>query len=192
MRAHSDGRHAATARRVKEPAKERRLHVVHRIGRVLVAVVVAVIAAVAHAETSSPSGSSVPALVERGRYLVRIAGCNDCHTARYAETGGAVPEAEWLTGNALGWHGPWGTTYAINLRVHMNAMSEQQWLASARSLRSRPPMPWFALRDMTDEDLRAIYQFVRSLGARGEPAPAYVAPDRVPPMPYVQFPSPPK
>ena len=25
--------------------------------------------------------------VERGRYLVRIAGCNDCHTAGYAQSG---------------------------------------------------------------------------------------------------------
>ena len=43
--------------------------------------------------------------VERGRYLVRITGCNDCHTAGYAPSGGKVPEAQWLTGDALGWRG---------------------------------------------------------------------------------------
>jgi hypothetical protein len=48
-------------------------------------------------------------LVERGRYLVSIAGCNDCHTANYPVRGGKVPEAEWLTGDALGWRGPWRT-----------------------------------------------------------------------------------
>ena len=131
------------------------------------------------------------ALTERGEYLVNnVAGCNDCHTPRYAETGGAVPEAEWLTGAAVGWRGPWGTTYPINLRLHMSALSEQQWLVDARAVRSRPPMPWFALRDMSDRDLRAIYRFVRALGARGEPAPPYLPPDRVPPMPFVQFPPP--
>ncbi|MEJ2396973.1 MAG: cytochrome C, partial [Gammaproteobacteria bacterium] len=31
-------------------------------------------------------------LLERGRYLVRIGGCNDCHTAGYAESGGKTPE----------------------------------------------------------------------------------------------------
>jgi mono/diheme cytochrome c family protein len=30
-------------------------------------------------------------LVERGRYLVKIAGCNDCHTAGYTQANGAVP-----------------------------------------------------------------------------------------------------
>jgi hypothetical protein len=49
-------------------------------------------------------------------------------------------------------------------------------------------MPWFSLRDMTDEDLRAIYQFVRSLGPGGEPAPAYLPPGQTPSGPYVQFP----
>ncbi len=54
---------------------------------------------------------------ERGRYLVRIAGCNDCHTPGYAESGGLLPEARWLVGDKLGWHGPWGTTYPTNLRL---------------------------------------------------------------------------
>ena len=130
--------------------------------------------------------------VERGRYLARIAGCNDCHTPGYAGSGGSVPEARWLTGDALGWRGPWGTTYAINLRLYMQGMTEQQWLAVARALRSRPPMPWFALRDMTDEDLASIYAFVRSLGPGGGPAPAYVPPGQMPKGPYVQFPEPPK
>lgn len=52
-------------------------------------------------------------------------------------------------------------------------------------------MPWFALRDMTDEDLRAIHQYVRSLGPAGTPAPACVPTDRTPAPPYVQFPEPP-
>ncbi|HXG02999.1 MAG TPA: c-type cytochrome [Candidatus Binatia bacterium] len=130
-------------------------------------------------------------LVERGRYLVKIAGCNDCHTPGYAERAGDVPEERWLVGDTLGWRGPWGTTYAANLRLYLNGMTEAQWLAAARALRSRPPMPWFALRDMTDEDLRAIYRYVRALGPAGTPAPAYVPPDRTPAPPYVQFPAPP-
>jgi mono/diheme cytochrome c family protein len=133
-----------------------------------------------------------PQTVDRGRYIAKIAGCNDCHTPGYAETGGAVPEPQWLTGDALGWRGPWGTTYAINLRLYLSGMTEAQWLATARAVRSRPPMPWFALRDMSDEDLKALYHFVRSLGPAGGPAPAYVPPDQTPKPPYVQFPEPPK
>jgi mono/diheme cytochrome c family protein len=113
--------------------------------------------------------------VERGRYLVKIAGCNDCHTEGYAPTGGAVPEKEWLMGSVLGFQGDWGTTYPANLRLVMSRMTEAQWMKGARQP-LRPPMPWFALRDMTDSDLRAIYRYVKALGPAGQPAPAYVAP----------------
>ena len=53
-------------------------------------------------------------------------------------------------------------------------------------------MPWFALRDMTEQDLRAFYRFVRQLGPLGNPAPAYVPPGQAPTGPYVQFPAAPK
>jgi hypothetical protein len=32
--------------------------------------------------------------IERGRYLVTITGCNDCHTEGYAEARGEIPESE--------------------------------------------------------------------------------------------------
>jgi uncharacterized membrane protein len=40
---------------------------------------------------------------ERGRYVVTIAGCNDCHTPDYATSSGNVDESKWLTGDAFGW-----------------------------------------------------------------------------------------
>jgi hypothetical protein len=52
---------------------------------------------------------------------------------------------------------------------------------------SRPPMPWFNLNAMTEEDLRAMYQYINSLEPKGEPAPAYLPPDQEPPPPYIQF-----
>lgn len=126
--------------------------------------------------------------VERGRYIALIAGCNDCHTAGFAEHAGEVPESEWLMGDQLGWRGPWGTTYAINLRLYFSRMTEDQWLSVARQLRSRPPMPYFNVAAMTDEDLRSLYRFVRILEPLGKPAPAYLSPEKEPPQPYVQFP----
>ena len=130
--------------------------------------------------------------IEHGRYLVRIAGCNDCHTPNYPQTGGKVPESEWLTGDALGWRGPWGTTYPTNLRLYMQDLTEEQWVKKAKTLNARPPMPWFNLRDMTAPDLRALYRYVRYLGPAGKPAPAFVPPDQEPKGPAVQFPAPPK
>lgn len=130
-------------------------------------------------------------LLERGRYLAVIAGCNDCHTAGFLLSEGKVAEKEWLTGDRLGWNGPWGTTYAPNLRLFLAGMTEKQWLGYARTLKLRPPMPWYAVNLMTDRDLRAIYRLVRSLGPAGEPAPAYLPPGQTPAGPYVMFPQPP-
>lgn len=130
--------------------------------------------------------------VERGRYLARIGGCNDCHTPGYLLSEGKVPEKFWLTGTSFGWRGPWGTTYPPNLRLLINHMTEAQWIAFARTLKVRPPMPWFSLNIMHKADLTALYQFIRYLGPAGESAPAYVPPGQEPKPPYALFPSPPK
>lgn len=147
------------------------------------------------AETAAPQGPAdapIRLQVEQGRYLSRIAGCNDCHTPGYIFSDGKVPEALWLTGDSFGWRGPWGTTYGSNLRIFVGGMTEEEWLAVAKTLVRRPPMPWFNLNGMKDEDLKAMYQFIRSLGPVGEPAPEYVPPDQEPMTPYALFPTPPK
>ncbi len=147
------------------------------------------------AETRAPrkeARRTAATRVERGRYLSKIGGCNDCHTPGYLLSEGKVPEKMWLTGDTFGWRGPWGTTYAINLRLYMSALSEDQWLASAKTIKARPPMPWFDLNIMHGGDLRAIHRYVRHLGPGGELAPAYVPPDQEPKAPYALFPSPPK
>jgi len=134
-----------------------------------------------------------PASIKRGRYLVEVAGCNDCHTAGYIPQAGKVPEAQWLKGDHVGFRGPWGTTYPANLRLYFRRVSEKAFIADVRSGRMRPPMPWFGLAKMTDADLRSIHRYVRSLGEPGEPAPAYVPPTAEPTTPFIVFvPQPPK
>jgi len=124
--------------------------------------------------------------VERGRYLVAVSGCNDCHTPGYAEAGGRVPEGEWLQGAPVGFRGPWGVSYPANLRLTVQSMNEAQWLAFARVQRL-PPMPWFNLRDMSDDDLRSLYRYIRALGPKGTRAPAAVAPGREVTTPFILF-----
>jgi mono/diheme cytochrome c family protein len=125
----------------------------------------------------------------RGKYLVQIAGCNDCHTPDYAMTGGKVEEKDWLTGDHVGWRGPWGTTYPPNLRLVAQGMTADEFMRHARSPERRPPMPWFNVRDMSDEDVKAIYAYLKHLGPGGTPAPAYVPPDRDPRGPVIRFPA---
>jgi mono/diheme cytochrome c family protein len=145
------------------------------------------------ATTPALAGESLTksSLVAQGRYLTQVSGCNDCHTDDYLLNEGNVPVDQWLSGSSFGWSGPWGTTYASNLRLFMKDMSETQWIEAAHSLKRRPPMPWFNLNIMHDDDLRAIYHFVRSLGNPGEPAPAYLPPGVEPQTAYASFPAPP-
>jgi len=130
---------------------------------------------------------------DRGKYMAIVGGCNDCHTAGFAARSGDVPERDWLKGGGnLGFNGPWGTTYASNLRLVLAKITEAQWVRYAKELKTRPPMPWFSLNQWTDADLRAFYKYVRSLGQPGDPAPEFVPPGKQPTTPYVQWPGPPK
>jgi mono/diheme cytochrome c family protein len=162
-----------------------------RSGWIFACLAAAVGAVSASAWAQQKGEKKMSADAQRGRYLVQIAGCNDCHTAGYAPSGGKVDEKLWLTGDKLGWRGPWGTTYPANLRLIAQNQTEAQWLKRARS-ELRPPMPWFNLRDMSDADVRAIYRYLKHMGPAGEAAPAYVPPDKEPAPPFVQFPAPPK
>jgi mono/diheme cytochrome c family protein len=123
--------------------------------------------------------------IRQGRYLVQIGGCNDCHTPGYSAKGGNVPEDRWLVGDSIGFNGPWGTTYPTNLRRYLRSMGEDEWVQLARTIETRPPMPWFNLRAMNEADLRAIHRFVRSLPADDTPTPDYVPPDRRPATPHI-------
>jgi hypothetical protein len=95
-------------------------------------------------------------MIEHGKYLVLLGHCNNCPTAGYIAAAGKGPEERWLMGNPVGWCGKNGTTYAINLRLYMQKLSEEGWMQTARTVQPRPPMPWWSLRDTTDDDLKAM------------------------------------
>jgi hypothetical protein len=70
-------------------------------------------------------------------------------------------------------------------------MTEDQWVTFAKNLRSRPPMPSVNLNQMHEEDMRALYAYIRQLQPVGDSAPAYLPPGETPTGPYVTFPAPP-
>ncbi len=159
--------------------------------RGLIVGTLAIASLVTGAAVAQQKSPKLSAQAARGRYLMQIAGCNDCHTPGYTASGGRVAEHLWLTGDQLGWRGPWGTTYASNLRLLVKDLSANQFVKFARS-QFRPPMPWFNLRAMTDRDLTAIYAYLKHLGPACQPAPQYVPADQTPAGPVVQFTTPPK
>lgn len=131
--------------------------------------------------------AALPSEIEHGKYLVEIAGCNDCHTIGYAENNANIPEKQWLTGSPVGFKGPWGTSYASNLRLFVNSITEAQWIEMARTRNGMPPMPWVSLKSMNKKDLSAIYNYIKKLGPAGNIAPTYVAPNEEPKTPYIIF-----
>lgn len=122
--------------------------------------------------------------IEVGRYLVRVGGCNDCHTPGYAQGNGQTPEAEWLKGSNRGFMGPWGTSYPGNLRRSVAGMSEDDWMEMVATRNGLPPMPWPSLRAMAESDQRAIYRYIKSLPVEGDVAPTALPPGEIPTTPY--------
>jgi len=147
----------------------------------------AMAALLATVDASAPPAAPSAATLARGRALVVFGTCNDCHTTGWRESDGAVPVARWLTGSSIGFRGWWGTSYPTNVRLDFQEMSEGRWIQAVRTRAGHPPMVWQDLRGLPDADLRAIYQFVKSLGPAGVPAPNAIEPWREPSTPFVDM-----
>lgn len=137
------------------------------------------------------AGASDADLLAQGEYMVKIGGCNDCHTPGYGEAAGNIPKEQWLVGSPMGFLGPWGTTYPANLRLKVVGMDDAAWLKYTAELHTRPLMPDFNVRAMREQDRLAIFRFIQSLGPTGQPAPAYLPPGQQPPPPYLEMVLPP-
>lgn len=140
----------------------------------------------AHASDHA-SGKSI----KRGEFLVNYGGCNDCHTPGWAQNSGSAPKAALLTGGGMNFQGPWGTTYAPNLRLYVHRLTQQQWIANLRALKARPAMPYWTFRYLSDKDLADMYAYIHGLGPAGQPAHAYVPPGQPAPAPYLKLVLPP-
>lgn len=197
-------------------ANEQRGHIMGTTKRILIAALVVVVPAVAAiayvakaggrtadaVREEAPVGASSlepgPDTVERGRYLVSVIGCGDCHTPKVmGEHGPKLDESRLLSGHPDGgalppppaasgpwiatgswdltaWSGPWGISYTANLTPDENTglgiWTEEMFVKALRTGRhmgqSRPilpPMPWEFYRHLTDEDLKAIYAYLRTI-----------------------------
>lgn len=122
---------------------------------------------------------------DRGKLVSIIGGCHDCHTVGYSEANGVIDPDLALKGNPLGFKGPWGTTYADNLRLTASTRSEDGFVAKMQAARTLPPMPWYNVRAIPESDLRSLYRYIKSLGDPGTQAPTAVPPGDDPRTPFV-------
>jgi Cytochrome c len=105
--------------------------------------------------------------VKRGEFLVTIAGCADCHTPM--ERGAPLPNM-YLGGGQI-FDGPWGKVATANLTPDPSGIpyyDEALFLQTIRtgSVKARTInqiMPWFVYRNMTDEDLKSIFAYLKTI-----------------------------
>jgi hypothetical protein len=84
--------------------------------------------------------------------------------------------------------GPWGVSYTFNLTPEPNTglgiWTEEMFITAIRTGRHmgvsrpiNPPMPWPAYRNASDEDLKAVFAYLRSIKPIVNHVPAYEPPD---------------
>lgn len=138
--------------------------------------------------------------VVRGRYLVTIMSCNDCHTPGYFY--GAPDTTRRLAGSDLGWVGPWGVVHARNLTpdsaTGIGAWTKEQIVQALRSGNTpdgsqlAPIMPWMNYASILDEsDAMAIASYLKSLPPVTHKNLDRISPERKPTGALVTFPPPP-
>jgi len=102
----------------------------------------------------------------------------------------ALTSEQWMVASTptnTAHSGPWGVSFTANLTPDQNTglgiWTEEMFIKALRTGRhmgvSReilPPMPWFNYGKMTDEDLQAVYAYLRSI-----PAIHNRVPDPIPP-----------
>src|SRR5579862_4884969 len=123
---------------------------------------------------SAPEPVTSPALppdistqVKRGEHLVDMGGCADCHTPQ--ERGQSLPGLDFAGGFIL--EGPWGRVASANLTPDASGIPYYDEALFVQTLRTgyvkarelKPIMPWDAYRNMTDEDLKAIFAYLKTV-----------------------------
>jgi len=150
--------------------------------------------------------------VARGKYLVTVASCQDCHSPKLMSAQGPQPDmtrmlsghprdevmppapaprdSSWVWGGNPGltaFYGPWGVSFAANLTpdttTGIGAWTAEQFIQTIRAGKHLgtgreilPPMPWQFIAQMTDEDLRAVFAYLKSIPAVSNEVPLPVPP----------------
>jgi len=151
---------------------------------------------------ANPADMTIPQMVAKGKYLVTVTGCNDCHSPKIMTQMGPMvdstkplsgsPEGmklasidtnqitpgKWYLGSAdlTAWVGPWGISYAANLTPDTNtgtgSWTEETFIKIIRSGKFMgvdagrpimPPMPVEDFKTFSDNDLKCILAYLKSL-----------------------------
>jgi mono/diheme cytochrome c family protein len=110
--------------------------------------------------------------IDRGHYLVTIAGCSDCHTPGAMQ--GKPDLGRFLAGSEVGFDIPGlgvfvGSNLTPDPETGLGKWSDDEIVAAVTTglrpdgRRLAPAMPWQGLSKLTTTDARAIVAYLRSL-----------------------------
>ena len=156
-------------------------------------------------------------MIERGKFLVTVGGCDDCHTPKnFGPNGPELDMTRRLSGHPSGtpvppvdtslihqWAymshdltmavGPWGVTFSANLtpdnetgigtwqpEMFVNAMKTGKHLGVAEGRPIFPPMPWQNLAQLSEEDLKCMFAYLKSLPAVKNKVANPLPPNQIP------------
>lgn len=151
-------------------------------------------------ELSKSNFGGFESQVKWGEHLVRIGGCEDCHTPKkMTPKGPALDESLKLSGHPANmpppdvdrkemeskglsvtqdltaWVGPWGISYAANLtpdETGIGLWQENNFMIALREGKYKgmkggrtllPPMPWEFFVHMSDDEIKAIFAYLKSI-----------------------------
>ncbi len=115
--------------------------------------------------------------VAYGKYLATIGGCYECHTP-HDDKGQRIADKAYSGGWEM--KGPWGRNFTANLTpasdTYMSHATKEEFIGRFKAFASMdastapdaPPgrntvMPWLAFSHMTDQDLGAIYDYLKTV-----------------------------
>jgi mono/diheme cytochrome c family protein len=129
------------------------------------------LSAAATAQPAAAQGNQNAQQIARGKYLVTIMSCTDCHTPGYFL--GKPDDARYLGGSDVGFKIPPGVFHGPNLtpdkETGLGNWTDAQVIAALKTGKRPdgrelvPVMPWPAFSHLTDADARAIVAFLRSI-----------------------------
>jgi hypothetical protein len=101
-------------------------------------------------------------------------------------------EGSWMAAASntfTAWYGPWGVSFTANLTpdpsglaawdegMFIRAIREGKHMGQSRPI--LPPMPWPVYRNFTDDDLKAVFAYLKTIPPVSNHVPDPIPPDQV-------------
>jgi len=119
----------------------------------------------------------------------RLLSGHPSHASLPALPQGVISPTQWgaaANSDLTAWAGPWGISFAANLTpdaTGLGGWTAQQFMQAMRTGRHAgvgrpllPPMPWFNVAVLTDQDLKALFAYLQSLKPISNQVPEPIAP----------------